>query len=205
MKKILLFCMMSLILFCSCNGCQKEEKLVVEQGTPMVVQNVISTDKEAMYLINKDYRWFETLILLNDYLDEENDGSIAEVVNIFQAVRDYDGQSADVKVYKFQHLVDGVCLTDSINGFWVEDVPIADTLALIPYEKAYELINEVNLPKPHSRHVCLRNPLGPISVNPQWVFGNIHSQLWVDAVTGDIKESNPAFPENLSLPLGEWP
>ena len=58
-----------------------------------------------------------------------------------------------------------------------------------------------------SRYVTLRNPIGPVAVNTQWIFGNIHEQIWVDAVTGDTKNSNPAFPEEkgFKMPLGEWP
>jgi len=62
----------------------------------------------------------------------------------------------------------------------------------------------VNFPKPHSRYVTLRNPIGPVAINTQWIFGNVREQLWCDAVTGEIRNSNPAFP-NLNTPLGEWP
>jgi hypothetical protein len=65
----------------------------------------------------------------------------------------------------------------------------------------------VNFPKPHSKHVTLRNPVGPAAVNAQWIFGNIKEQIWIDAVTGEAKKSNPAFPEEkgFKMPLGEWP
>jgi hypothetical protein len=192
MKKILFF-MLSLILFCSCNDCKNEKNDVVPDT--MVVENIISTDKQAMYLINENYRWYETMILLNNYLDEENDGSIAEVVNVFQAIKDYNEKSFDTKVYKFQHFADGTYAVDSVDGFWIEDFPLVDTVKIIPYKEAYQLVNQVNFPKPHSRHVCLRNPIGPKECNPQWVFGNIESQIWIDAVTGEAKNSNPAFPD----------
>ena len=47
MKKVL-FLMLSLVLFCSCH---KEKKEVVKQEV-FTVENTISSDKEAMYLIN---------------------------------------------------------------------------------------------------------------------------------------------------------
>lgn len=188
--------MLSLILFCSCHSCYKEknDNAVIKQDS-IIVKNIISTDKEAMYLIDKNYKWFETMVLLNNYLDEENDGSIAEIVNVFQTIKDYDGKSFDTKVYKFQHFPDGTCLKDSIDGFWIEDSPLVDTLKIIPFKKAFEIMQEVNLPKPHSRHACLRLPLGPKDCNPQWVFGNLESQIWVDATDGTAKSSNPAFPD----------
>lgn len=186
--------MLSLIIFCSCNSCKNEKNTNVVPDS-MVVEKIISTDKEAMYLINKDYRWYETMVLFNNYLDEENDGSIAEVVNVFQAIINYNEKSFDTKVYKFQHFADGTCIVDSVKGFWIEDFPLVDSVKIIPFKRAFELTQEVNLPKPHSRHVCLRNPIGPKECNPQWIFGNIESQLWLDAVDGTIRTSNPAFPE----------
>ncbi len=183
-------------------SCEKVKQ--TQTPAPLNVTNIISTDKEQMYLnYGENYKQFETLILLNNYLDEEYSG-IAEVVNIFQTVVE-DSTSIDTYVHKFQHFANGVSTSESIEGFWIEDCPLSDTLTIMPYERALELIQQVNLPKPHSKHVCLRNPLGPIVVNPQWVFGNTHSQIWVDAVNGDIKESNPAFPDSFKMPLGEWP
>ena len=191
---------MGCVLMFSCNRTNK-----VVEPAPLNVENTISVDKEKMYLTSgEDYRWYETLILLNNYLDEENDGSIAEVVNIFQKVTNRDEHSFDTEVYKFQHFADGTCVIDSIRGFWVEDFPLVDSLITITYDKAFELTNQVNLPKPHSRHVCLRNPIGPISVNPQWVFGNIESQIWIDAKTGEAKNSDPAFPEEQEFKTS-WP
>lgn len=165
--------------------------------TKLVVENVISSDKQGMYLLHGgNYRWYETLILLDDYLDEENDGSITEVVNVFQSIKDY-GKSFDTKVHKFQHFADGTCVSDSVDGFWIEDFPLVDSVKMISFDEAFKLMQEVNLPKPHSRHVCLRNPIGPKECNPQWCFGNIESQIWIDAVTGEAKSSNPAFPDEV--------
>ena len=86
-------------------------------------------------------------------------------------------------------------------------MPLNDEVIKLTYEEAYDRIMQTNSPKPHSKHVTLRNPIGPIAINTQWIFGNIHEQLWVDAVTGDVKNSNPAFPEEkgFKMPLGEWP
>lgn len=187
--------MLSLVLFCSCNSCKNEKNDNGIIPDSMVVENMISTDKQAMYLINKDYRWYETMVLFNNYLDEENDGSIAEVVNIFQAIKDYDGKSFDTMVYKFQHFANGTCAVDSVAGFWIEDYPLVDSVKMIPFKQAFELTNQVNLPKPHSRHACLRNPIGPKECSPQWCFGNLESQIWIDAVDGTAKSSNPAFPD----------
>ena len=154
-----------------------------------------------------DYRWFETEILLPEFMDSENATSDpVMIVNIFQKVIER-GNGFDTWVYKYQHFDDGIVLTDSVRGFWVENMPLEDTVIKLKYTEAWDKVMAVNFPKPHSKHVTLRNPIGPVAVNTQWIFGNIKEQIWVDAVTGECKNSNPAFPEEkgFKMPLGEWP
>ena len=205
---------MSLVLIfglSSCNSCTRNQTTPTEEPTPavaeLVVENVISTDRQAMYLAHGgDYRWYETGIQLKDWLNEENDGAIDMVVNIFQAIEEYDSTSFDTYVYKYQHFSDGTVNEDSVHGFWIEDDPLEQEVIKVTFKEAYQKIQEVNLPRPHSRQVVLRKPIGPKDCNPQWVFGNLHEQIWVDAVTGEVANSNPAFDGlNLGTPLGEWP
>lgn len=208
---------MSLVLIfglSSCNSCTRNQTTPTEETIPgflpvaeLVVENVISTDRQVMYLAHGgDYRWYETGIQLKDWLDEENDGAIDMVVNIFQAIEEYDSTSFDTYVYKYQHFSDGTVNEDSVHGFWIEDDPLEQEVIKVTFKEAYQKIQEVNLPRPHSRQVVLRKPIGPKDCNPQWVFGNLHEQIWVDAVTGKVGNSNPAFDGlNLGTPLGEWP
>lgn len=208
---------MSALMFSSCNGCQsKTEEPVLKDSTvvdstktvAINVEHAIATDRQAMYLkFGKDYRWYETDILLPEFLNSENVTSDpVMVVNIFQSVVER-GTGFDTYVWKFQHLADGTVLTDSIQGFWIENQALNDEVIKLKYVEAFDKIMQTNAPKPQSKHVTLRNPVGPIAINTQWIFGNIHEQLWVDAVTGDVKNSNPAFPEEkgFKMPLGEWP
>lgn len=191
MKKILLMLMVGLIVAgCSCSKKNSKEQEIAK----IVVENTISTDREAMALKNPNYKWFETGILFEKYLDEENDGTISEVVNVFQTVEG-DSISFDTEVFKFQHFSNGTFASDSVKGFWIEDFPLNEEEIKISFDSAYALINQVNLPKPHSRYCTLRKPIGPKDCNAQWIFGNISSQIWVDAKTGEIRESNPAFPD----------
>ena len=221
MKKFSLFMMgmmFSLLLgFTSCNGCgqqtQDEQKtdsveLVATNVGTLNVETAIAMDRQSMYLTHGgDYRWYETEILLPEFMDGENATSDPIiVVNVFQTVVER-GNGYDTWVYKFQHFDDGTVLTDSVAGFWVENWPMEDKAIELKYTEAWDKMQAVNFPKPHSKHVTLRNPIGPVAINTQWIFGNIKEQIWVDAVTGECTNSNPAFPEEkgFKMPLGEWP
>ena len=216
MKKgfILTFLMGMLVLFTSCNGCKntnQDEPVLADSIKPNIeladITHMISTDRQQMYAqVAEDYRWYETCVEFNNFLDEESDTTIHAVVNIFQAITNVDDHSADVTVYAFTHLADTMSVYPK-QGFWVEDYPLNDEAIKLTWQDAYNRMMETNAPKPHSKQACLRKPVGPLYCNPQYVFGNIHTQLWVDAVTGEVKNSNPAFPDEdgFKMPLGEWP
>lgn len=202
----------------SCTGCNKSQAVnnvdtteVASDTAELNVENLISMDRQAMYnKVGEDYRWYETCMKLNDFLDEENDGSLAEVVNVFQAIIARSENSFDTKVYKFQHFADGTWAEDSVIGFWIEDEPMNDEAIKVTYKEAYEKLMAVNMPKPHSRYVTLRKQVGPVAANSQYVFGNMRETVFVDAVTGEVFDYNPAFgkPEDskgFKMPLGEWP
>ena len=203
--------MLSVVLFASCgNNTKKEEsKLALGDSVAVLdVEHAIATDRQAMYMkFGENYRWYETDILLPEFLDSEDViSNPVMVVNIFQSIVE-EGNGFDTWVWKYQHLADGTVLTDSINGFWIENVELNNEVIKLKYTEAFDRMMQTNFEKPHSKHVTLRNPIGPVSVNTQWIFGNIHQQIWIDAVTGDAKNSNPAFPEEkgFKMPLGEWP
>ena len=71
--------------------------------------------------------------------------------------------------------------------------------------QAYEKMMNANCPKPHSRHCVLRREVGPIAdINPQYIFGNDQMQVYVDAMTGEVRTNNPVFPEDFKPELGAW-
>lgn len=211
-KSFILAFLMSLLtsLFISCTGCSSNKEDVKLQDSVVTtavldVEHSIALDRQAMYVNYKDdYRWYETEILLPEFMDSDSATSNPEmIVNILQSVVE-EGNGADVWVHKFQHFKNGEIVHDSIQGFWIENYALNDEVIKFKYTEAWDRMMAVNYPKPHSKHVTLRNPIGPVSVNTQWIFGNVREQLWCDAVTGEIRNSNPAFP-NLNTPLGEWP
>lgn len=175
-------------------------------AAPVVVENVISTDRQAMYLqYAKDYNFFESCITLKDYIDEEAcDGTVESVANVFQFVVVKE-KSADVNVVLIAH-AGGKDVTEVKHGFWTEDLPLEETAVKLTFKEAFDRMMKANIVKPHSRQCVLRRPLGPKVCNAQYVFGNRKAQVWVDVVTGDVASTNPAFGGvALGTPLGEWP
>lgn len=208
MRKFLVFLMgVMLMIGVSACTCSRQKKDVDPAVAELVVENVVSLDRQAMNLAHGgDYRWFETGVQLKNWLDEENDGSIDMVVNVFQVVEEYDSTSFDTFVYKYQHFSDGTVNEEGIHGFWVEDYPLNEEAIVVTFKEAFEKVQEANLPKPHTRQVVLRKQVGSKEANPQWIFGNLREQIYVDAVTGAVSDKNPAFDGlNLGTPLGEWP
>lgn len=203
MKKVfILLAAVALLIGCSCED-KKTPEVVTKAD--LNVEKVISVDREYMYMnYDEGYRWFESCILLKDYLDEECDGTIAGISNVFQVITDMDSKSADVFVVLAAHTPDTTAY-EVKHGFWIEDMPLNEAEISLTFKDAFEKINQVNLPKPHSKNCVLRKPAGPKDCNAQYVFGNTQATLWVDAVTGEVKEFCPAFPEELKMPLGEWP
>ena len=214
MKKLLgliTVLLVSLIIgFSSCTNCSNQpvNQVKTEMVSTIDVDHAIALDRQTMYVNYKDdYRWYETEILLPEFMDSDSATSDPEmVVNVLQSIVE-KGNGADVWVHKFQHFKDGTVVHDSIQGLWIENYALNDEVIKLNYTEAWDKMMAVNFPKPHSKHVTLRNPIGPVAINTQWIFGNIHEQIWIDAVTGEAKNSNPAFPEEkgFKMPLGEWP
>lgn len=212
MKKFIL--MFAVLLgLASCSSCGNGDKkgadskqLAANNG--INVESIISTDKEDMYLNYKeDYRWFETQMVLKDFLDDEKcDGTVEKVSNVFQVVEG-DEKCMDVHVIMYNH-TSGVDTTDVevIHSFWIEDDPLNSEPIKITYKEAFKRLMEANIAKPHSRHCILRKEIGPKDCNPQYIFGNTHETVFVDAVTGKVSGKNPAFDGgDFGKPLGEWP
>ena len=187
------------------NDAKADTTQVVDgQTAELNVENLVNLDKQYMFnTYGKDYRWYETCIVLKDFMDEENDGTITGVSNIFQVVFE-QGNGADVNVVMITHVGDSTQV-DVKRGFWVEDYPMNDEAIKVSFKDAYDKVMAVNYPKPHSRHIVLRKEVGPQDANPQYIFGNSQAQLYVDAGTGNVVDKNPVFPANLNMPLGEWP
>lgn len=171
------------------------------------VENIIATDRQTMYgLANgQDYKFFESSIKLCDYLNSEDcDGKILSVSNVFQQIIE-KGTGFDTKVLKFVTTGKGTTTNIFDDAFYIENSPLNDEPMPITFEKAFERMMKANVVKPQSRNCVLRKPVGPTPCNAQYIFGNIRQQIYVDAVTGEVRTKNPAFDGYLDKPLGEWP
>lgn len=191
MKRITLFLLLTVCLFItSCSSCHKKKDNV---STELNVESVITTDKEYMLTNYGEYSWFETCIVLQNFLDEECDGTVSGISNVFQVVKEKE-KGYDTQVVLVAHATDTMSV-DVKHGFWVEDSPLNND-SIISFKEAFDKLMAVNLPKPHSQQVVLRKEVGPVKCNPQYIFGNRKSQIYVDAITGEVSEKNPAFPES---------
>lgn len=211
MKKLVLFAFLCALFIgvTSCNSCKKDDaKVTSNVDTTLVVENVISTDREAMTLnYGSDYRWYETCIVMKDFFDEEGAAEpvVMGVSNIFQYIVEKDKDCYDTQVVMYAHVKD-TCVVEVKQGFWVGDMILNNEEIKVTFAEAYDKMMQANCPKPHSKQCVLRKELGPTTgVNPQYIFGNVKAQVYVDAVTGDVTDKNPVYPTTFKMPLGEWP
>lgn len=175
MKKFLFMLAFSMMLVLGFTSCKKG----------FVPENTITKDKAAMCEVCGDnYTWFETTVRFVDYLDEETDGTPETVISVF---------GTNGEVYAYTHTKDEVSVK-STEGIWVGDFNLNKEEIKLTFKDAFERVMAANYPKPHSRYVVLRREVGPVpDVNAQYVFGNKQAQLYVDAVTGEVSDTNPAF------------
>ena len=192
MKKILSISMIALMAFSlsSCNWFKKEKKDDSKQE--ITIESLVSEDTK--YMVEKydtAFVYYETEIVLNEFLDEECDGSFESVVNVFQTFTGND-TTQNPTVFRFIHIGDSSRIEEE-TGYWLEDITLHDGDIAVTFKDAYQKITEVNVPKPHAKTCTLRKEVGPCPSNAQYIFGNVYSQLYVDAITGDVLENSPAF------------
>ena len=200
MKKSIFICVLMLCIgivagLSGCSSCGKEKQEVkTDTLTTFNVEEVTAVDREYMSQnFAHDYSWFETCITMTEYLDEESQGVVEQICNIFQVVED-SGRSFDAHVIFVEHAFGETNVRDE-HGFWTEDKPLIEAEIVLTFTEAFEKVMQVNYPKPHSKQCVLRKPLGSRPCSAQYVFGNTRNQLFVDAVTGEVRNTSPAFGE----------
>lgn len=246
MKRISLF-LMGLVLcmgmvFTSCESCNREnqESVVTEELTYPVTGldvnyiNVSDIDWMGMQYADKDWKWLECCIDMNDFIDEsDGECEVCAVANIFEYIDIVDtvtGAWRPIVILR-AHVAD-TSVTEIREGLWVGDDPMNDYNPMeVDFVHAWNYMMIANCVKPHSRHCVLRKEVGPVGgVDPIYIFGNEDAQVYVMSNTGEVTTTNPAFPQDANLeaapeakkceyegdiygpknmhigcPLGEWP
>ncbi|MBP3732520.1 MAG: hypothetical protein J6I84_04665 [Bacilli bacterium] len=140
-----------------------------------------------MYLIDSTYFWYESQIELKDMMsDSLSTDTIISIRNIFQ--------DTIPKVYIYIHTfgVDSVRLSVR-DDFVVGDSDMSSDSIKVTFDKAFQLMKNSGLYIPNSRYCTLRKEVGSKEANPQYIFGNDKVQIYVDAVTGNVSDTNPAY------------
>lgn len=185
------------------------------------VANIQALHRQTMYSLagGKEYQWRNSRVILNDTVTMENIDDL-HVVAVNDVFYYWDSQKGPMVQYINSHVKYGVQIPYPINDVWIEDADMSDQPIKISAEQALMRLKEWNaaikreqngagsssaereqggakpngiLPK-DCNFLTLRYPVGPKDCNVQWVFGDVYDVLFIDAVTGEIRDYDPAFP-----------
>ena len=211
MKKILLglmpLLMLAMAAVCtSCKGCTKSESPKIDD--PVVIYHdydgmtqdftagtahVQALHRQTMNALidGGEYQWRNSRVVFNDTVGFDNidDLHVTDVIDVFQ----YWNDGPKVQFIS-SNVVKGVQIPWPINDIWIEDANLSDKSVKLSAEDAIARLKQWNgvLPK-DCNFITLRLPVGPKDCNPQWVFGDAYDVLFIDAVTGEVRDWNPAF------------
>lgn len=184
---------------CHSDNAKQEKKETVYHDYDGVVQDftagvahIQSLHKQTMYALNGgDYDWRNSKVTLSEDITAESidDLHVVDVTDVFQLfVPDPVVQFVSSNVKK------GTILPWPMHDLWIEDASLNDAQIKVTAEQALQRLKEWNgvIPK-KAKTISLRLPVGPKRCNAQWVIGDIFNPLFIDAVTGEIRDSNPAF------------
>lgn len=199
------------IMATGCVGCQSENKEQpnesvnyhdydgVVQDFSAGVSEIQALHRQTMYHLAQKgkpvsgYQWRNSRIIFNDTLTFDNidDLHITDINDVFYY---WDKDKGPQVQYVNVNVKRGTQIPWPINDVWIEDDDLSDQPIKLSAEEAILKLKEWNgvLPK-DCNFIILRLPVGPKDCNPQWTFGDIDDVLFIDAVTGEIRDSNPAF------------
>lgn len=191
----------------SCKGCGKgapeaptvEDVTVyhdydgVAQDFTEGVAQIQALHRQTMYstLGIKYYEWRNSKVLFNDNITTQNiDELYVTDVNDVFFYYDYGPWVQFIN----SNVSDGLQIAWPIQDVWIEDRDLSESEIKLTAEDVLQRLKEWNGIIPHSsRSMSLRLPVGPKNCNAQWVIGNVSDVIFVDAVTGEISDWNPAF------------
>ena len=230
MKKFI-FLMLTAVLLCmvagmsSCKSCGKGEpgEPIVEKAVQADYDGVVvdftagvdhiqSLHRQKMYTLNDgaNYEWRNSKVLFNDTITWENidELKVVEVTDVFFY---WNSEGPHVQ-FIATNVKDGTIIYKPIRDVWIEDDNLSDKEVKLSADDVLQRLKEFNGLIPPAISMSLRYPVGPCECNAQWVVGDAYDVIFVDAVTGDVSNWNPAFNPNntpkggdFGKPLGEWP
>lgn len=203
---------------CSCNGCTTTEPEIDNQEAQVYhdydgvvrdftagVGHIQALHRQKMYNIIQflkeqgheialnNYQWRNSLVILNDTVTAENIDDL-HIVSIRDVFYYWSNKFGPQVQYITDHVVYGTQIPYPISDVWIEDRDMSNAPIKLSAEQALMRLKEYNgvLPK-DCNFIILRLPVGPKDCNPQWVFGDVFDVLFIDAVTGEIRDYDPAF------------
>ena len=212
MKRMILF--LSLVLtivgamaVSGCNSCAKSEKQDIQpvslfhdydgmvQDFTVGVSHIQALHRQTMFSLidGQEYQWRNSRVILNDTVTMENIDDL-HVVAVNDVFFYWDSQKGPMVQYINSHVKYGVQIPYPINDVWIEDADMSEQPIKLSAEQALSRLKEYNgiLPK-DCNFLTLRYPVGPEDCNVQWVFGDVYDVLFIDAVTGEIRDYDPSF------------
>lgn len=196
------------IMATGCSSCQSENKKQeiayhdydgIVQDFTAGVSHIQALHRQTMYQLAQQgkpvngYQWRNSRVIFNDTLTFDNidDLHITDINDVFYY---WDKDKGPQVQYINVNVKRGTQIPWPINDVWIEDDDLSDQPIKLSAEEAILKLKEWNgvLPK-DCNFIILRLPVGPKDCNPQWTFGDIDDVLFIDAVTGEIRDSNPAF------------
>lgn len=211
MKKTFLFGLLLATAFMagmsSCSGCsdnapsggQEQVKNKFQTDYDGVIpdeseaaEHIIAVQRQTMFGLagGKEYCWYETRFTFNDSLKSESLDALAlmEITSTFQTFGPELCYTITTNAAK------GTLIPAPVPGLWIEDFDLSGERIELGILDVLNRLQEWNGILPSAVSVVLRKPVGPKECNAQYVIGNPYDVIFVDAVTGDITDWNPAFP-----------
>ncbi|MBR5395814.1 MAG: hypothetical protein IK144_12160 [Bacteroidaceae bacterium] len=192
------------LMISSCKGCKGDTPKndgqeayhdydgVVEDFTAGTAQ-IQALHRQTMYNLagGVKYEWRNSRVILNDVITMENidELHVTDVNDVFC----YWNERGSWVQYVNSNVKNGVQIPWPINDIWIEDSDLSNLQIQLSAEDALQRLKEWNGIIPPATFLTLRCPVGPKDCNAQWVIGNVNDVIFIDAVTGEINDSNPAF------------